>query len=416
MKKIALIVQRYGLEVNGGAEYHCRLIAEKLSAGFEVEVLTSCAQDHFTWANEYPEGVTEINGVKVRRFPTLQQRNKGKVHQLLKKLNNRTFTQQVLRFFGFLMAADRLFPSSESIMAIGDKWSEQQGPYTRDLITHLRNNHSDYEALIFFTYLYYPTFYGLRIAPQKSILIPTAHDEPAIHLPVFKSFFRAPKAILYNTKAEKKLVNQLFNNDDIYSDLVGVGIETTGAVTQLSASTILKSDAPYLIYIGRIDPGKGCDLMLEYFLKYKMLTQQTVKLVLVGKLFMKIPADPDIIHMGFVREEVKLTLLRGAKALIMPSHYESLSMVTLESMLEGVPVIANEYCEVLRDHVRDSEAGFTFTDFDSFGVAVDQVLNCDKAFAILQENGKKYVIENYNWVLILDKFAQAIDYVASNNK
>ena len=413
MRKIALIVQRYGLEVNGGAEYHCRLVAEKLSTLFDVEVLTSCAQDHFTWANEHPEGATEINSIKVRRFVTLQERNKSKVHRLLKKLNNRTFIQQVFRFFGLLKVAERMFPSNASLIKIGDEWSKEQGPYTPGLIAHLENNHQDYEALIFFTYLYYPTFQGLRIAPQKSILIPTAHDEPAIHLPVFEAFFRVPKVILYNTLAEKKLVNRLFNTEGTYSDIVGVGIETVDTEPELNSSAILKSNAPYFIYIGRIDKGKGCDLMLDYFLKYKNEGKQPVKIVLVGKAFMDIPADPNVLHMGFVEERVKIALLRGAKALIMPSHYESLSMVTLESMLEGIPVIVNEYCEVLKDHVQNSKAGFTFADFDSFKIAADQVMNDNRQLAVLKDNARKYVLENYNWKLILDKFTKAIDYVAT---
>lgn len=404
MKKIGLIVQRYGQEVNGGAEHHCRILAEKLRYFYDLEVLTSCAKNHLTWANEYPEGLTEINGVKVRRFNAPQQRNKSKVHQLVKRLNNRSLLQKIENFFGIKRDVTRL----------GDEWSIQQGPYLPGLITHLQTAQGHYEVLIFFTYLYFPTFVGLRVAPWKSILIPTAHDEPAIHLPVFESFFKLPKVILYNTLSEKNLVRKLFNNDEIYSDVVGLGIDETFIEDHPTPAEILKTDAVYVIYIGRIDPGKGCDLMIAHFLRYKQLTGDPVKLVLVGKQDMEISAHPDLLLTGFVDESVKHILLSGAKALIMPSHYESLSLVTLESMQHGVPVIANRNCEVLKDHIMSSGAGFTFQDFDTFKFALDSVLNDDEAsIAQLQKNARKYVNENYNWDIVLSKFTAAINYISN---
>lgn len=411
MKKVGLIIQRYGLEVNGGAEYHCRILAEKLSALFEVEILTSCAKDHFTWANEYPEGVTEVNGLKVRRFSVPRQRNKHKVHRLVKELENRSFMQQVYRFLGIAAVMEKIFPVNRDLDATGDEWSEQQGPFTPGLISWLEAHQEDYDAFIFFTYLYYPAFFGLRVAPHKSILIPTAHDEPPIHFPVFRSFFKLPKVILYNTLSEKRLVNRMFNNADIYSDVAGVGIDRFIPELQLSPADLLQTEVPYLIYIGRIDHGKGADLMFSHFLKYKKITGAAVKLVLIGRSFMDIPADEDLVQMGFVTEEVKQALLKGAKALIMPSYYESLSLVTLESMIEGIPVIANGECEVLKDHIENSKGGFTFTDFDNFKAAVDQVLNNEAELFTLKQNAREYVTENYNWTVIMEKFVRAIDFI-----
>ena len=73
--RIAFVVQRYGGEILGGSEYHCRLIAERLAVRHEVEVLTTCARDYVTWKNEYPQGTDRIRGVSVRRFANSQTRD-----------------------------------------------------------------------------------------------------------------------------------------------------------------------------------------------------------------------------------------------------------------------------------------------------------------------------------------------------
>jgi len=404
MKKIALVVQRYGLEVNGGAEYLCRTLAEKLSSLYEVEILTSCAKDYFTWANEYPEGTTTINGVTVKRFSVPQERNRSKVHRLVRKLQSRSFSQRILNLAGI--------PDRTDFEQTSYEWSKQQGPFTPGLISYLEANQNEYDALIFFTYLYFPTLYGLKAVADRSILIPTAHDEEAIYLPVYKSFFKLPRAILYLTLSEKRLVNRLFDNEDIYSDIIGAGIEKIIPERKYSAAEILKSNGPYMIYIGRIDPDKGGEILFQNFLKYKEITGSPVKLVLVGTAFMDIPENEDIISMGFVDDDIKYALLQEAKALIMPSFYESLSLVTLEGMLAGVPVIANRDCEVLKDHIENSQAGFTFNDFESFKSAADKILNDELDLALLQQNGKNYINANYSWEAVISKMTQAIDFIA----
>ncbi|WP_316810406.1 glycosyltransferase family 4 protein [Pedobacter heparinus] len=395
MKKIALIVQRYGLAVNGGAELHCRILAEQLRSSYDVEVLTSCAKEYTTWANAYPEGPSEVNRIKLKRFAVPYERNPVKSRRLFKK-----------------MRLNRIFPFYGNAQVLAEEWSKQQGPYLPGLISYLKAHEKDYDALIFFTYLYYPTFCGLRVAPHKSILIPTAHDESAIHLPAYKEFFKLPAAILYNTLSEKKLVNRLFNNEEIYSDIVGVGMDEVAEKDIPVAAEILGSEDRYLIYIGRIDAGKGCELMLDYFLKYKKLTGHQLKMVLLGKSFMKITEHPDVIYLGFVEEDIKRALLKQAEALIMPSYYESLSLVTLESMQLGVPVIVNARSEVLKDHVENSGAGYAFTSFPGFKFAVDEVLNNEQMLGLMRLKAKKYVNDHYNWKLVLHKIEKAVTAIS----
>jgi glycosyltransferase involved in cell wall biosynthesis len=410
-KKLAFIVQRYGLEVNGGAEYHCRIIAEKLSNIYDVTVLTSCATNYLTWKNEYNEGTEIINNVTVNRFAAETERDRKNLRASVKKLKKRKIYQVLLRTLGLFNLYEKIAPSNITINDFNN-WSQYQGPHVPKLIGYLEENHNQYDALIFFTYLYYPTVQGIKVAPEKSILIPTAHDEPPIYFPFFKEFFNTPKAILYNTASEQHFVNKLFNNENIYSDIVGVGIDAEPALIQHQPGDILGTDDEYLIYIGRIDPSKGCKVMFDYFSSYKKANNNKLKLVLIGQPFMQVPVNDDIISLGFVAEDVKIELLKNARALVMPSFYESLSLVTLESMAYGVPVIANEQCEVLKDHIINSRAGYLFNDYESFKKATDALLNPSTDIYQLSANAKQYVAANYTWAVTIEKYRKAIDYVS----
>jgi glycosyltransferase involved in cell wall biosynthesis len=411
-KKIAFIVQRYGLEVNGGAEYHCRVVAEKLKDLYDIEILTSCAKGYVTWENEYPEGITNINGIAVHRFPVDRLRGQREFRSLGRKIiTKRKPYQKLLRFFGLLDLYEKAIPE-DVIKRDEMKWIDLQGPFLTKLINYLKRNNTQYDALIFFTYLYYPTIYGVKVAPEKSILIPTAHDEPAIYMRIFKELFNIPAAILYNTISEKKFVNRLTGNTGVYSDVVGVGIEKPKGNYELNVETLSKTGDNYLLYIGRVDIAKGCKMLIEYFLQYKTAMNKQVKLVLAGEVFIKIPGNEDIVSLGFVDEDVKIALLANAKALVIPSLYESLSLVTLESMAYGIPVIANEKCEVLKDHIENSHSGFLFNSYESFKPALDAVLNPDFDITAIIANGKKYVAENYTWDVTIQKYKDAIAYVS----
>jgi hypothetical protein len=170
--RIAFIVQRYGAEILGGSEYHCRLVAERLATRHDVEVLTTCARDYITWKNEYPEGTDRIRGVTVRRFGNAHTRDIEAFNQYSEWIFSHEHTRE-----------DEM------------KWLEMQGPWCPALLEYLKRHHRSYDALIFFTYLYAPTVLGMEVDPGRSILVPTAHDEPAIRLGLYKDLFRLPAAV-----------------------------------------------------------------------------------------------------------------------------------------------------------------------------------------------------------------------------
>lgn len=383
-KKILFVVQRYGLEVNGGAELHCRQLAERLKDEYDVSVLTTCAIDYVTWKNEYKEGIEHINGVKVIRKKVDFERNQKKFNKISAKLNN-----------------------EKDNINLGIEWQEAQGPHSAELIKYLEDHKDDYDVIIFLTYLYYTTYFGLKVAPEKSILIPTAHDEPPIYYSIFNETFNLPKAILYSTTTERDFVNKRFKNDYIESDIVGLGVDINENAQDIDLEKTFDIKDDYVVYIGRIDESKGCKEMFEYFLEYKKIYNSNLKLVLAGKSAMEIPRNKDIVTLGFVSEDEKVNLIRKSKLLILPSKFESLSLSTLEAMYLKVPVLLNGKCEVLKQHAILSNGGLYYENKWEFIETLDYLIRNSKIAERMGENGRKYVDVNYKWNIIIKKIERS---------
>ncbi|MDP9957809.1 glycosyltransferase involved in cell wall biosynthesis [Epilithonimonas hungarica] len=410
-EKIAIVVQRYGLEINGGAELHARLLAEKLSPLYNTEVITTCAIEYEFWDNYYPEGTELINDIKVRRFKTLKKDLK-RFNQLSKIVQNiYRYSTKNLNFLNFPYLLYKRIKYNKKAIDFNE-WLEAQGPYSSDLIDFIKEKKEDYNAFIFFTYLYHPTNIGIKEIAEKSILIPTAHDEPQFYLDGYAQLFSSPKFIFYNTQTEKDLVEKVYpQTKKIESEIAGIGFDDYDTTTSKLPEYL--SPKKYFIYIGRIVEDKGCVMMIEYFKNFKKANSkyQDIKLVLVGKnsLDKKTILGDDIILTGFVDHTLKNTLLANASALIMPSFYESLSLITLESMLLEVPVIVNKACEVLYSHIKKSETGKSFTNSFEFSQALIYYIEHKQNDLILEGNkAKNYVLENYSWNAIINKYNSAI--------
>ncbi|CAD7808736.1 D-inositol-3-phosphate glycosyltransferase [Chryseobacterium aquaeductus] len=407
--KIAIVVQRYGLEINGGAEFHARLLAEKLSANHHLEVITTCAIEYEFWNNHYPEGTETINNITVRRFKTLKK-DLNKFNRLSKFARNLyKYGNQKLSFLNFPYLLLKRFKYKKKNFNF-NTWLEVQGPYSTDLIEFIKAKKDDYRAFIFFTYLYHPTNIGIKEVAEKSILIPTAHDEPQFYLDGYRQLFSSPKFIMYNTETEKDLVEKVYpQTKDINSEIAGIGFDdydnTVGELPQYL------SPKKYFVYIGRIVEDKGCVMMIEYFndFKKKHSDVEDLKLVLVGKnsLDEKLLQGEDIILTGFVDDQLKNTLLKNACALIMPSFYESLSLVTLEAMFSEIPVIVNRNCEVLYAHVEKSDTGKSFKNSSEFSEALHFYLN-NKDLLTEGTKAKNYVLKNYSWNAVINKYDSVI--------
>jgi len=400
MKKIALVVQRYGKEVNGGAEQHARFLVEHLreTNKYEIEVLTTKAIDYLTWEDEYKDNIEEINGITVRRFSVKHPRN--------------------LRRFGWISTLTDIGIKTKLVENL---WLKSQGPYSKDLIDYIDKNKDNYDLFIFMTYLYYPTVVGMPKVASKSILIPTAHDEPTIYMNMYKNVFRKPAAIFYNTVSEKEFVEKTFSNADVLNNngFGGVGVEINRDLEdKISRSTIVKDQnlQDYILYVGRIDTHKGCDKLFEYYKQYIEHSKSNLQLVLVGKPAMDIPKDPNVRYLGFLSEEDKFAVMKEAKLLIVPSEFESLSMVLLESLYLGVPVLVNAKCEVLKQHCLRGDVGKFYYDYQDFEGNLNTLLSNSSLRTQLGINGQKYVDKFYSWDTIIDKLDMMIEKVIDNNK
>jgi len=409
--KVAFIIQRYGAEILGGAEYHCRLIAERLAERHEVEVLTTCARDYITWKNEYPEGADRVRGVTVRRFANAQTRDIDAFNRYSEWIFHNPHTR-----------ADEL------------EWLKQQGPWCPPLVNHLERQHKNYDALIFFTYLYAPTVLGLSVAPGRSILVPTAHDEPPIHLGLYKDIFSLPAGLAYNTEVERRFLASHFSIRAIAEDTIGCGVELPQAAPHgrsradeggaadegdeeadpqpgyrpsiggrgAAFRRRHKLHGPMALYGGRIEKGKGCEELIEYFASYHD-GGGDAQLALMGVKLMPLPEEPYIRFAGLLSDRERLEALEAATVVVVPSPYESLSLLALEAFAVGTPVLASARSEVLVDHCIRSNAGLYYADRDEFVECLTLLLSDRRLRASMGRNGRAYVRENYRWDLVINK-------------
>lgn len=390
--RIAFVVQRYGIEVNGGAEFLCRRVAELMNTSWNLDVLTTCALDYMTWTNHYPQGETRINGVKVIRFPVKRERN----IQAFNKISEKVFRH----------------PHSHEDEL---EWMAAQGPDAPQLIRYILENRQRYDLFVFVTYLYGTTFWCLPLVADKAFLIPAAHDEPPIYLSIFDYLFKKPEGFIFSTPEEKAFVVKRFGIAGGCSDVIGVGIETISNTPEITSEP-LPLPKEYVIYVGRIDESKGCGQLFNYWDRYKNKNRGEMKLVLVGGSQMQIPPKEDLLHLGFISETDKYNAISNAKCMIMPSLYESFSIVLLESWMQGRPVLVNGHCDVLKGQCRRANGGLWYLDYREFEACLDFLLHHDDLAAAMASNGKRYVIYNYDLAVIRRKYTEMINnYLSRSN-
>jgi glycosyltransferase involved in cell wall biosynthesis len=378
--KLACVVQRYGAEVTGGSERHCRVISEHLSTRHDVTVLTSCAQDYVTWRNAYAPGETKVGPVKVVRFPVARQRHLGR----LAEISEVVFTT-------------RSSPEEQ------ERWFVENGPEVPELIEHLGRHGSAYDRILFWTYRYYQTFFGLPLVADRAILVPTAEEDPLIWVDIVDRLLSLPIGYMFLTPEEADLVRGRSTRPLAPSCVIGCGVDPPpphGPGVDLAAIGIA---SPFILYLGRIEPNKGCDTLLEYFDKYLESGGPAVQLVMAGFPNMPIPSHPSIRCLGVVDEPLREALLANARLLVVPSPFESLSMVLLEAWNQRVPALVNGRCAVLHGQVVRANGGLSYRYATEFAASLGYLLNHPDVARQLGRQGQAYVEQEYRWPRVMEK-------------
>lgn len=374
--KIGVVVQRYGADINGGAELHARYIAEHLSRHASVQVFTTCARDYVTWKNELAPGEDEVHGVRVRRFPVAHERDP--------------------REFGRRSAAvfDRRHSLADELA-----WLESEGPASPALVRHVEQAARDLDFVVLFSYRYYHAWHLARRLPSKAILVPTAERDPAVGLSLFGPVFRHVRAIMFNSPEERAMIHGVSGTAQP-GVVVGVGSNVPDRTEPDRFRRKFGVSRPFAIYVGRIDENKGCVELFSHFQRYAAACPNGLDLVLIGSAVIQIPQHPRIRHLGFADDRDKFDAVAAADLLIMPSYFESLSMVALEAWALGRPVLANGKCDVLKGQCIRSNAGLYYETYEEFVEALYSLESNGPLNTRLGRNGREFFKRHYAWPVI----------------
>jgi glycosyltransferase involved in cell wall biosynthesis len=410
--KLACVIHRFGADIAGGSEAHCRVIAERLAASHDVTVLTTCAKDHVTWHNVYPAGLSRIGSLQVRRFSVARSRS---LHRF------RDISEVV--FGGGASEAEQ------------EEWFRENGPESPELLAFLERHGREFDRILFWSFRYYQTFFGLPLVAERAVLVPTAEEDPVIRFRVLDAFFSRPAGYLFLTPEEEALVSTQCSRPLPPSATIGVGLDpvSPGPAAALASVGVTK---PYVLYLGRIDPNKGCGTLLRFFLGFaarhrgsslastaaedvegpeherrsvaSTQCQKPVTLVMAGPANMPVPDDPAVKQLGFVSEELREALLANASLLVVPSPYESLSLVLLEAWNHGVPALVNGRCSVLKGQARRADGALYYQNVDEFARGLDLLLGNPDLARQLGRQGLAYVEREYRWPHVLGKIEELL--------
>jgi glycosyltransferase involved in cell wall biosynthesis len=384
--KLAVVVQRYGQAISGGAELHARYIAEHLARHAEVDVLTTYASDYLTWRNEPGPAHERINGIPVRRFHVEHERN------LL------AFSRQSALVF------DKRHSFADEL-----RWLDAEGPTSPALVNHIAAHAGSYDFWLFFSYRYYQAYHGARAAAGRAILVPTAERDPAIGLALFQPLFRGVRALMYNSPEEQLMIQTVSANHDVPGAVVGIGSEVPRNPEPERFRQKYDVHGRFAVYVGRIDENKGCKELFEFFEGYARDVYGRLSLLLVGQALLPTPRHPRIRHLGFLDDADKFDAMAAADLLIIPSYFESLSMVALEAWALGRPVMANGKCDVLKGQCVRSNGGLTYENYPDFLAMIQSFERTPGFGATLGEHGRRFFHEHYEWPVIERKYLDVFE-------
>lgn len=386
--RIAFICPWYGPDIPGGAEAEARRTVENLNQrNIPVEVWTTCVKDfEGDWSrNYYPAGDEIVNGVLVKRFPVSSRNG-----ELFATLNRR------------IISGERLSRNEEDLFF--------QHMINSPELYQTIHRHGREALLFFIPYLFSTTYYGARIHPDRSFIIPCLHDEGYARLEILGEVFHRVRGLVFHTRFESRLGRELYSLSQAQTFLFGEGIDTEISFDPERFRRKYQISDPYILYAGRRDAGKNTPLLMAYFGLFKKRHPSNLKLVLIGNLPVQIPADQreDILDLGFVPRQDKYDAYSGAELFCQPSIMESFSIVIMEAWLCGRPVLVNADCPVTVEHCRNSQGGLFFKDFFEFEECLRMLLDSPERAQEMARKGREYVLSRFHWEVISQKYIHLI--------
>lgn len=385
--KLACVVHRFGADIAGGSEAHCRHVAEHLAAEHDVTILTSCAKDHISWRNEYQAGASTLGPLTVLRFPASRERS---LHR-------------------FADISERAF-SGTAGDDVQEEWFHENGPELPGLLEHLRTHGRTYDAVLFWAFRYAEVYFGLPLVKDRAILVPTAEEDPVIRMSSLDRFFAQPAGYVFLTPEEQALVERRMSTALPPSCIIGSGLDPASTASAPDPGPLGLSD-PFVLYLGRIDPNKGCADLLAHFIRYKAEHGGPLQLVMAGPSSMPLPTHPDIRYLGFVDEPTREALLRRAVLLAMPSRYESLSLVLLEAWNHALPAVVNGHCAVLKGQALRANGALYYRNYDEFARCITLLVERPGVARDLGAQGLAYVEREYRWPTVIGKIDALLEAV-----
>ena len=392
--RVAFVTPRYGRQVVGGAESAARQLAEHLveSTGWHAEVFTSTALDHLTWRDELPPGDHHVDGVLVHRFPARATR-----------------AREFYELDGLLRRAPALATRRDA-----ERWVDLNGPVTPDLVDALCASGCD--VAVFYPYLYYPTVRAIGRVPMASVLHPAAHDEPALYLPVYTDTFGQADALVFQTMAERELVQRRYPVAGRPQLLLGLGTDPPTPRRRPGAEVLGTDARPYVVSVGRVDEHKGSKMLAAYFAEYKRRRPGPLSLALVGPVAYRPPEHPDIVVTGALSEEDKYDVMRDALAFVSPSGLEAFSLAVTEAWTLELPVVVNARCGATREHCERSGGGLWFGSYRQFEGVLDRLVADAAPRRELGARGRRYVDRHFRWPVLIGRYARFLESVAARGK
>jgi glycosyltransferase involved in cell wall biosynthesis len=306
------------------------------------------------------------------------------------------------------MLSKRVFEETHSI-ADELAWLESEGPTSPAMLDYIEHSAARLDFVILFSYRYYHAWHGARRVPSKAVLVPTAERDPAVGLAIFGPTFRGVRGLMYNSHEERAMIQSAAGNEDVPGVVVGIGSEIPATSDGARFRAKFNIRRPFAIYVGRIDENKGCKELFDFFQRYAATFPRGLDLVLVGSAIMPVPQHPRIHHLGFLDDQNKFDAIAASDLLIMPSYFESLSMVALEAWALGKPVLANGRCDVLKGQCIRSAAGLYYERYEEFAETLYSLESNGPLHARLGRNGREYFTRHYSWPVIEGKYLEMFD-------